>query len=115
MDSTLNRHREMGSGRSGFRRKSDLPRDLLGDSERNPELSQLRVARSFLISMAWHSKDVVASFEQGAPRARLLRSSENTVLHCLAACSRSFFSRLISTRVLPLVRLATGALPIPIT
>jgi hypothetical protein len=57
-------------------------------------------------------------FEQGTRPARLFGfkppCGDNTVPHCLAVCSRSFFSRLISTRVPPL-RLATGALPIPIT
>ncbi len=91
---------------SNFQRSSST-----GDFERRPELSQLRVASSFLIVWAWHSEDVAANLS----KVRLLRSSENIVLHyCLAVCSRSFFSRLISTRV-PLVRLATRALPIPIT
>ena len=41
-------------------------------------------------------------------------SGEDSVLHCLAVCSRSLLSTLTSTRV-PLVCLSAEALPIPIT
>jgi hypothetical protein len=54
-----------------------------GDFERSPELSQLRVASSFLIAWAWHSEDVAANLSKVRP-VRLLRSSEHIVLHCVA-------------------------------